>query len=112
MENKEQAAEHYAHNNFNMHDLNHYKALEQGFKAGASWQSSQPINSELTQLKAENERLKAEIKQLQKCPDCNGDGIIIEAECCRLGEHQCCNQPNPIQVQCERCQATGLITNP
>ena len=45
MENKEQAAEHYAHNNFNMHDLNHYKALEQGFIAGVSWQSSQPINS-------------------------------------------------------------------
>jgi len=44
MENKEQAAEHYAHNNFNMHDLNHYKALENGFLAGASWQSSQPIN--------------------------------------------------------------------
>jgi hypothetical protein len=45
MENKEQAAEQYAHNHFNMHDLNHYKALENGFIAGASWQSSQPINN-------------------------------------------------------------------
>jgi len=78
------------------------------------WRNKYEIvrKSELTQLKAENERLKAEIKRLQKCPDCNGEGIIIEAECCRLGEHQCCNQPNPIQVQCERCHATGLITNP
>ena len=63
MENKQQAAEHYAHNNFKMHVLNHYKALENGFIAGASWQSSQPINSELTQLRAENERLRAKLMQ-------------------------------------------------
>ena len=34
----EEAAEYYAHNHFNMHELNHYKALKQGFKACAKWQ--------------------------------------------------------------------------
>jgi hypothetical protein len=34
----EEASEYYAHNYFNMHELNHYKALKQGFKEGAKWQ--------------------------------------------------------------------------
>jgi len=42
MENKEteiqEAAEYYAHNNFNMHDTNNYKALRDGFIEGANWQ--------------------------------------------------------------------------
>jgi hypothetical protein len=37
------------------------------FKAGAIWQSSQPINSELTQLKAENERLKSSLEHVRRC---------------------------------------------
>lgn len=37
-ETLEQAAEHYAHNYFDMHDTNHYKALKQGFRAGSAWQ--------------------------------------------------------------------------
>jgi hypothetical protein len=28
-------AERYAHNNFEMHETNHYKALKQGYEAGA-----------------------------------------------------------------------------
>ena len=31
------AAMNYAHNYFNMHETNNYKALEQGFNAGAEW---------------------------------------------------------------------------
>ena len=33
----EQAAEKYAHNYFDMHEKNNYKALKQGFEAGARW---------------------------------------------------------------------------
>lgn len=36
----EEAAEHFAHNNFDMHETNHYKGLYQGFKAGAEWYAS------------------------------------------------------------------------
>ena len=38
-ETLEKAAEYYAHNNFEMHETNHYKALKQGFEAGAKWQA-------------------------------------------------------------------------
>lgn len=34
----EQAAEKYAHNWFEMHETNNYKALKNGFIAGAAWQ--------------------------------------------------------------------------
>jgi hypothetical protein len=45
----------------------HLSASEQamyvaGFQECIKWQSSQPINSELTKLKAENERLKNQLK--------------------------------------------------
>jgi len=41
----EEASEYYAHNYFNMHELNHYKALKQGFKEGAKWQQEQDKNN-------------------------------------------------------------------
>lgn len=44
MENKEtleEAAKYYAHNYFQMHETNNYKALNQGFVAGAKWQQEQ-----------------------------------------------------------------------
>jgi hypothetical protein len=77
MENKEQnteleqSAEKFAiDNNKNYpNDSAQTKRLEidiESFKAGASWQSSQPINSELTQLKAENESLRGEIEKLNE----------------------------------------------
>ena len=47
MENKEtleKAAKYYAHNYFEMHDTNNYKALKQGFEAGAKWQQEQDKN--------------------------------------------------------------------
>jgi hypothetical protein len=40
----EEAAEYYAHNNFEMHETNHYKALKQGFEKGAKWQQEQDKN--------------------------------------------------------------------
>ena len=69
MENKEQntgmsleqAAKRYLFDN----EHHPFSKIRDAFKAGASWQSSQPINSELTQLKAENERLKADIAELK-----------------------------------------------
>jgi hypothetical protein len=63
----EKAAQQYAHNHFNMHETNNYKALVQGFEAGARLKivQLQELQSELTQLKAENERLKEQI-ELQK----------------------------------------------
>ena len=47
MENKEtleEAVKYYAHNYFEMHDTNNYKALKQGFEAGAKWQQEQEKN--------------------------------------------------------------------
>ncbi len=37
----EQAAKYYAHNYFVMQETNNYKALKQGFIAGAKWQQEQ-----------------------------------------------------------------------
>ena len=37
----EEAAKYYAHNYLEMHDTNNYKALKQGFEAGAKWQQEQ-----------------------------------------------------------------------
>jgi len=37
----EQASEYHAHNYFDMHETNNYKALKQGFEAGAKWQQEQ-----------------------------------------------------------------------
>jgi hypothetical protein len=35
---EQETLENYAHNYFNMHETNNYKALKQGFEAGARWQ--------------------------------------------------------------------------
>jgi hypothetical protein len=35
----EKASIEFAHNYFEMHETNNYKALKQGFKEGAEWQS-------------------------------------------------------------------------
>jgi hypothetical protein len=43
-ETLEESAEYYAHNYFEMHDTNNYKALKQGFEAGAKWQQEQDKN--------------------------------------------------------------------
>jgi len=68
MENKEieKAAQQYAHEYCDMLDLSHYKGLHQGFKAGARLRILQlnQLESELAQLKADNERLKAHISKL------------------------------------------------
>jgi hypothetical protein len=47
----EKAAEYYAHNNFEMHETNHYKALKQGFEAGAKWQAN---NGDTTAMGGDN----------------------------------------------------------
>jgi hypothetical protein len=46
-----QASEYYAHNHFNMHETNNYKALKQGFKAGAKWQVERMYSEEEVQVK-------------------------------------------------------------
>ena len=49
------------------------------------------------------------------CPDCGGTGIIVDyvAVCCRNPnkDGSCCNSPipEPIQIQCCRCEATGYL---
>ena len=45
-ETLEEAAEYYAHNYFEMHDNNNYKALGKGFQAGAKWQSERMYSEE------------------------------------------------------------------
>jgi hypothetical protein len=42
----EEAAEKYAHNYFEMHDTNHYKALKQGFEAGAKYMQKRMYSEE------------------------------------------------------------------
>ena len=45
-ETLEEASEYFAHNNFNMHDTNNYKALKQGFEQGAKWQQERSYSEE------------------------------------------------------------------
>ena len=46
MEKIEQASEYYAHNYFDMHETNNYKALKEGFIAGAKWQQERSYSEE------------------------------------------------------------------
>lgn len=41
-----QASEYYAHNYFDMHETNNYKALKEGFIAGAKWQAERMYSEE------------------------------------------------------------------
>jgi hypothetical protein len=45
-ETLEEASEYFAHNNFNMHDTNNYKALKAGFEEGAKWQQERSYSEE------------------------------------------------------------------
>jgi hypothetical protein len=45
-ETLEEAAKYYAHNYFEMQDTNNYKALKQGFEAGAKWQQEKMYSEE------------------------------------------------------------------
>jgi len=42
----EYAATNYAHNYFDMHETNNYKALKQGFENGAKWQQENSYSEE------------------------------------------------------------------
>jgi len=44
--NIKEAAENYAHNYFDMHETNNYKALKQGFEKGAKWQQERSYSEE------------------------------------------------------------------
>lgn len=43
----EQASEYYAHNYFDMHETNNYKALKEGFVNGAKWQQERMYSEEV-----------------------------------------------------------------
>jgi hypothetical protein len=45
-ETLEEAIKYYAHNNFDMHNTNNYKALEKGFEAGVKWQQERSYSEE------------------------------------------------------------------
>lgn len=45
-ETLEEASKYYAHNYFDMHETNNYKALKQGFEAGAKWQAERMYSEE------------------------------------------------------------------
>jgi hypothetical protein len=45
-ETLEEAAEYYAHNYFDMHETNNYKALKSGFEQGAKWQQERSYSEE------------------------------------------------------------------
>ncbi len=46
-----------------------------------------------------------------KCPDCNGDGFTSEHDL-HPHENGDCQGMCPVQVQCEKCHATGYIEHP
>jgi len=41
----------------------------------------------------------------QKCPSCGGYGAT--QECCGMGSDECCGEP--VIIQCQICNATGVI---
>lgn len=47
------------------------------------------------------------------CPECNGSGFHVQAECCQDQWHVerggCCQKPIPVQEPCEKCKSTGKI---
>jgi len=45
-ETLEEASEYFAHNNFNMHDTNNYKALKVAFEQGAKYQQERSYSEE------------------------------------------------------------------
>lgn len=48
-----------------------------------------------------------------ECSQCLGQGWTVEAECCRRTDGPyCCGYPDPVQVQCEHCHATGFVAIP
>ena len=58
-ETLEEAAERYAHNYFNMHETNNYKALKQGYEAGAK---------EMAERMYSDEEVKEALLQMRKTP--------------------------------------------
>jgi hypothetical protein len=58
-ETLEEAAERYAHNYFNMHETNNYKALKQGYEAGAK---------EMAERMYSEEEVKEALLQMRKTP--------------------------------------------
>jgi phosphodiesterase/alkaline phosphatase D-like protein len=67
----EQAAEHYAHNWFNMHETNNYKALRDGFIAGAEWEAERMYSEEEVEIIIQ--KLMSDVH----CGDlCYGDNVI------------------------------------
>jgi hypothetical protein len=84
----EQASEYHAHNYFNMHETNNYKALKQGFEAGAKWQQEQDKNKysaeeqtdilEVGQILVNEETLEYGLLQYIKiCLECNNESQAI-----------------------------------
>jgi hypothetical protein len=56
---EEEASQYYAHNYFDMHETNNYKALRQGFEAGSKWQAERMYSKEEVRKIAEEVRWQA-----------------------------------------------------
>jgi hypothetical protein len=70
----EQAAKYYAHNYFVMQETNNYKALKQGFEAGAKWQQEQ---DKKMYSEEEVEIIITKLMNDVHCGDlCYGDNVI------------------------------------
>lgn len=47
-----------------------------------------------------------------KCPKCGGGGFFVEPVCCgnlHPGTGMCCCNPEPAQIPCRWCEATGSV---
>lgn len=61
-----------------------------------------------------NRQVAVALPTVQKnieCPVCNGQGWTVEAACCNKPHENgsCCNEPVPVQEECENCKATGRV---
>jgi hypothetical protein len=64
-----QASEHYAHNHFNMHETNNYKALKQGYEAGAKEMFDKMYSEEEVRKLLETQRGNCAVAILIKTRD-------------------------------------------
>jgi hypothetical protein len=68
-ETLEEAAKNYAHNYFDMHETNNYKALKNGFEQGAKWQAERMYSEEEVRELLRTQRGNSYVAILTKTKD-------------------------------------------
>ena len=65
-------------------------------------------------LQADAALASSGVPAAEPCPVCSGDGWTREISCCLayLPGGECCDEPEPDQVECATCNGTGLAAVP